>query len=160
MGGIGTEFVVTASMIGGAWSARYLKELCTYVDDSALNMAPVFVGTLMAVKGAYVAAEKAKDTCSLSELCTATVEFAQVASATVSSSISSMWNYISDGVSQTAEAYKNALIRMYKKKIPEIEEDIKDLRKEIATAEVLESISTLEEELDQSYARLSRLKQQ
>mmetsp|Transcript_11810 Transcript_11810/g.22404 ORF Transcript_11810/g.22404 Transcript_11810/m.22404 type:complete len:262 (-) Transcript_11810:3071-3856(-) len=159
MGGMGTKAVVTASMIGGAWSARYLEDLCAYVDDPASNMAPVFDGTLVAVRGAYVAAEKAKTTCSSSESCTATMEFAQVASATVSSSISSMWNYISDGVSQTAEAYNNALIRMYEEKIPEIEEEIKDLRKNIPTAEVLESISTLEEELDRSYARLSRLKQ-
>jgi len=159
MGGVGTKMAVTASMIGGAWSARYLEDLCAYVDDPASNMAPVFDRTLVAVRGAHISAEKAKATCLSSESCTATVEFAQVASATESSSISSMWNYISDGVSQTAEAYNNALIRMYEEKIPDIEEKIEDLRKEIATTEVVESISTLEEELDRSYARLSKLKQ-
>mmetsp|Transcript_28972 Transcript_28972/g.47525 ORF Transcript_28972/g.47525 Transcript_28972/m.47525 type:complete len:288 (-) Transcript_28972:52-915(-) len=181
MGGVGTKVVVTGSMLGGTLSMKYLDELCTYVDDPNSRMAPFFDASLEAVRGANLAADKAKAACSSSVSCTAAADLAQAASATISSSVSSIWNYISDSVGQTADAISNKTeLWSLEKEVVMLKEQIKDLKENTYSGRVIEqtrhyhwshgylnwlsggiveSIFTLEKKLDENEARLLELKQ-
>ena len=140
MGGVGTKVVVTGSMLGGTLRMTYLDELCAYVDDPNSRMAPFFDATLDAVRGANLAADKAKAACSSSVSCTAAADLAQAASETISSWVPSIWNYITDRVGQTTDAISDkaevwslgkevAMIKeQLEKKVARLEEQIKDLR--------------------------------
>ena len=118
MGGVSTKVVVTGSVFGGALSKKYLKQLCGYVDDPNSRMAPVFDKTLDIVVGV------------------------NTATATISTSISSVWNYnISDGVGQTVEAISTTTeIWSLEYEIESLNEQIKHLKESTYSGQMIEHV--------------------
>ena len=147
MGGVGTNVVVSGSVLGSTVAMVYVPQLCAYVDDPDSSMAPVFDANLAAVKNAKLATDKVKNACSSSETCSAATE-------TLSSSASSMWSYISDSASQTIRAGKiwglEAIVKGDKERIQRYKDENRS-RHEIEKAE---------KELKNDEARLHRLKQE
>ena len=180
MGGVGTKVVVAGSVLGGRLSGKYLQDLCKYVDDPDSKMAPVFDATLAVVQGANLAADKAKAACSSSESCTAAADLAQAASTTLSSSVASMWIYVSDGLGQTTEAVSNWTETVYlERKVDALKQEIKAMKENTYTGRIMERVGNyssfcwhldwlsggvverilcLEDELQQKEARLLELK--
>ena len=183
MGGVGTNVVVSGSVLGGTVGMPYVTQFCAYVDDPNSSMAPAFDATLAAVKNAKSVADKATAACLSSESCTAAADFAQATSETLSSSVSSIWSYIQDGVGQTTKAISNKVevwaleekAETLKKKIQHMKHDnysgkiIEHVRHSNnwsrtvvnwLSGGVVESIFNLEKELMDTEARLIELKQE
>jgi hypothetical protein len=141
MGGVGTNIVVSGSVLGGASGLKFAPLLCAYVDDPDSSMASVFDAILEAVKNAKLATDKAKAACSASETCSAAADFAQTTSETLSSSVSSIWSYMSDSIGQTTQAISNNMeIWATESKIVSLKMDIRRMKQDNYSGHIIEQV--------------------
>lgn len=130
MTGVGTKVTLAGGVLGSVVSTKFLNQFCAYVDDPDNPLAPVFDATLKTVRTAIIAADKVQETCAASKECSNTVELVQKTSETVSSSLSSIFGLVSDGIGHAAstasnkvEAWKlNRLVKLQKQKLKNLKD--------------------------------------
>ena len=104
MGGIGASSTVAGVTVGGAVGAAYLRDFCTFVDqtDPESKMGVVFATSARVVTTAIEAKEKVQSRCASSATCTDAVETMSAAGTSAVETVSSLWDSFSTGVSYAA----------------------------------------------------------
>jgi hypothetical protein len=100
-GGAGVSSTVAGATVGGVLGATYLREICTFVDetDPESVMGRVFDTSLTVVTTAIETKDTLQSKCTSSATCTTVSE----AGAATVESISWMWDSFTTGVSTTAK---------------------------------------------------------